>query len=141
MIRHTAQKMKQKNGKCQDGSASSMRDIHLHPSCSTLSQGRSIFPVAPHWLPRHQPTGHRPDRPGCAGLLLPLAVGRAGPLQGLLALQAAQALHVQITRLVGQNMASRISSSVVNKIVSPKCSGADKGDREETERVSSSHRE
>lgn len=98
--------MKQKNGKCQNRSASSLWDIHLHPSCSTLSQEQkpiwvlSLLP--PCRSPRHQsypvvsPRASLGVRP-----LLPLAIGCAGPLQGLLALQAAQALHVQVKRLIG----------------------------------------
>lgn len=91
-------------GNVKDGSASSLR---RHPSPSLLldsESGAGIYlPVAPTArllatspYPVLRPT----SRPGCAASP-PLAVGRAGPLQGLLALQAAQALHVQITRLVG----------------------------------------
>ena len=99
--------MKQKNGKCQNRSASSLRGIHLHSSCSTLSQEqKSIWGAVPIAPPRRSP--HHQSYPVIsprAGLgvwpLLPLAIGRAGPPQRLLTLQAAQALHVQVKRLIG----------------------------------------
>ena len=81
-----------------------------HPSSFLLlysESGAEIYlGCRPHCPPRRSP--HHQSYPVIsprAGLgvwpLLPLAIGRAGPPQRLLTLQAAQALHVQVKRLIG----------------------------------------
>ena len=125
--------MKQKNGKCQNRSTSSLRDIHLHSSSSTLSQEqKSIWgavPIAPHAAPlTTSPTRSSAHEPAWVyGLSSPWP----SAVLGLLSASSLCRLHrLSMSRSnvsSEQKMASRISSSVVNKMVSPKCSGADRG--------------
>lgn len=107
-----------------------------HPSPSLLlysESGAEIylgdFPVAPHAAPlATSPTRSSAHEPAWVrGLSSPwpsavLGLCRASSLCRLHRLSTSRS-NVSSE----QNMASRISSSVVNKIVSPKCSGADRG--------------
>lgn len=80
--------MKWRNGKCQNSSTSSVR--------------RSIFILLllPGARPALPPSYLGPQASLGVGPLLRAAVRGAGPLQGLLARQAARALRVHVERLI-----------------------------------------
>ena len=82
-----------------------IKDIHLHSPGSALSLEKSLPghpPPRPSTSPSPAPTylALGPQAGLGVGPLLPIAVRGAGPAQSLLALQAADALHVHVERLI-----------------------------------------